>query len=222
MEVLRITDYRSCQLEDHLIVKRVVAGEKELFEILMRRHNEALFRVIRSYLKDSDEVQDAMQNTYLKAFDKLFQFQGNSAFSTWLIRIGINEALLRLRDIKKIRNLYSHSVELNSTIAQRIPDKQMTPESAMMRNEARRLLEHAIDELPEKYRVVYVLKEIQELPSADIAECLGITETNVKVRIHRAKTLLKDSLYKLSAPADVFEFGNKNCDAVVAFVMKRI
>lgn len=222
MEALRIGDYPSCQIADYAIVKRVIGGEKELFEILLRRYNQGLFRAIRSYLKDRNEVQDAMQNTYLKAFDKLYQFQGNAAFSTWLIRIGINEALLRLRAIKKERKLYTSSIDITSKSVNQIPDKQMNPEKVVMREEAQQLLERAIDELPEKYRVIYVLKEVQGLENADIAECLGITHSNVKVRLHRAKTLMKNVLYNVSSKAQVFEFGNKHCDAVVEYVMKNI
>lgn len=222
MEVLRIASYSPAQLDDSQLVKRIVSGEKELFEILLRRYNQALFRAIRSYLRDRDEVQDAMQNTYLKAFDKLYQFQGTAAFSTWLIRIGINEALLRLRDIKKERKLYPDSIDITATSFSQIPDKQMTPENAVMREEARQLLEAAIDELPGKYRAIYVLKEVQGLENADVAKCLGITDSNVKVRLHRAKKLMKDVLYKLSARTEVYEFGNKDCDAVVNYIMKNI
>src|ERR1044071_9181907 len=100
------------QLSDADVVTRVLRGEKELFEILMRRHNQTLYRVVRGYLKDDDEIRDAMQNAYLKAFDKLHQFQGNAAFSTWLIRIGINEALLRLKDIKKGKVIYMTADEV--------------------------------------------------------------------------------------------------------------
>jgi RNA polymerase sigma factor (sigma-70 family) len=222
MEALRIAGYSSAQLEDYQLIKRIVAGENELFEILLRRYNQALFRAIRSYLRDRNEVEDAMQNTYLKAFDKLYQFQGTAAFSTWLIRIGINEALLRLRDIKKERKLCPESIDVRATSFNQIPDRQITPENAIMREEARQLLEAAIDELPGKYRVIYVLKEVQGLENEDVAKCLGITDSNVKVRLHRARKLMKDVLYRLSARADVYEFGNKDCDAMVNFVMKNI
>jgi len=222
MGELKIADYTTSQLDDQTVVKRVLAGERELFEILMRRYNQTLFRVLRSYLMDRVEIQDVMQNTYLKAFHKLFQFHGDSAFSTWLIRIGINEALLRLRDIRKERNLYNDSVETNSNTVALIPDKQMNPETVLFNADTRHLLERAIDELPEKYRVIFVLKEIQGLEHSQISDCLGITESNVKVRLHRARTLMKNALYKISSGSEVFEFGNKDCNAVVDFVMKNI
>jgi RNA polymerase sigma factor (sigma-70 family) len=223
MEALKINDNRPSQLDDSQVVKRVLAGEKELFEILLRRYNQTLYRVLRGYLRDEDEVQDAMQNAYLKAFDKLFQFQGNSAFSTWLIRIGINEALIRLKDIKQGKVIYLNTSDGNDTnLVNQIPDKNMNPERAIIRQEASRLLQQAIDNLPEKYRVIYILKEVEGLETSQIEETLGLTESNIKVRLHRAKKLLKDSLYSLSASEGVFEFGNSRCDAVVTFVMKRI
>lgn len=222
MEILKIDSYPSSHLDDFDIVRRVIAGEKELFEILLRRHNQTLFRVIRNYLKDQEEVKDAMQNAYLKAYDKLYQFRGNSSFSTWLIRIGINEALLRLNDMKKSRTAYLNTADIADEMLKQIPDTQMNPERAIIRQESRLLFEQAIDHLPEKYRIVYILKEIEGFANADVSEALDISESNIKVRLHRAKSLLKESLYTLSVKDEVFEFGNSRCDAVVAFVMTRI
>jgi RNA polymerase sigma factor (sigma-70 family) len=222
MEALRIKDYASSQLDDAVVVRRVLAGEKELFEILLRRYNQTLYRVVRSYLKDQFEIQDAMQNAYLKAFDKLSQFQGNSAFSTWLIRIGINEALLRIKVIKKAKVIYLNASGMSEETAGQVPDKQMNPEKTIIRQEAQQILERAIDSLPEKCRVVYVLKEIEGLSNSQVSESLNLTDANIKVRLHRAKVLLKDSLYKLSVSAEVFEFGSSRCDAIVQFVMNAI
>jgi RNA polymerase sigma factor (sigma-70 family) len=222
MEVLRLNDFSSSKLDDPTIVKRVIAGEKELFEIILRRYNQTLYRVIRGYLKDTGEVQDAMQNTYLKAYDKLFQFRGDSAFSTWLIRIGINEALLQLRIIRKERSLYGNGADPDREEIKQIPDKQMNPEMLIINQEGERLVELAIDSLPEKYRVIYILKEVEGLANREIAECLGITDENVKVRLHRANRLLKDGLFQLTSNVKVLEFGNSSCDAIVNLVMRDI
>jgi RNA polymerase sigma factor (sigma-70 family) len=222
MEAIKLHE-RQSQLDDEVIVRRVVSGEKELFEILMRRYNQRLYRVLRGYLKDEAEIQDAMQNAYLKAFDKLFQFQGTSSFSTWLIRIGINEALVRLKDLKKAKVVSINSLPTERTIAiSEIPEQNMNPEKTFIRQESTRLLEKAIENLPEKYRIVYILKEVEGLEYSQIEEIVGLTESNVKVRLHRAKNLLKDTLYKLSLNAEVFEFGNTRCDGIVNFVMSRI
>jgi RNA polymerase sigma factor (sigma-70 family) len=223
MEAFRLSDYDSSKLHDSAVVKRVLSGEKELFEILLRRHNQTLYRIIRSYLQDDDDVEDAMQNTYLKAFDKLQQFQGNSTFLTWLIRIGINESLLRIRELKKNKSVYiSESDVPNEKIIQLPDTKQMNPEKLAIRQETRLLIERAIDELPEKYRVIYMLKEVEGLENKEIESCLGITDSNIKVRLHRAKTLLKDKLFQLHSGAEIFEFGNSRCDRIVTCVMSRI
>lgn len=208
-------------LSDTVIVRRILSGEKHLFELLLRRYNQTLYRVIRSYLKDRDEVMDAMQNAYLKAFDKLSQFRGDASFPTWLIRIGINEALLRIKATKKGKTVFLDSAADVNTLAQ-IPDRQMNPENAYIRQEAKQLLEQAIDNLPEKYRVVYVLKEIEGVESDEIARLLDLSETNVKVRLHRARKALKETLYQMSMNQDIFEFGNAHCDSVVTFVMSNI
>lgn len=163
-----------------------------------------------------------MQNAYLKAFDKLSQFRGDASFSTWLIRIGINEALGWLNAVNKGKTIYLDlSPEAKNNLMQ-VPDKQINPEATLIRQESRQLLEKAIDKLPERYRVVYVLKEIEGLRSDEIEVALGVSDANVKVRLHRARKLLKESLYALSQSRDVFEFGNASCDAIVAFVMSRI
>ena len=222
MDALRITNYQSSQLDDTVVVRRIIAGEKELFEILLRRYNQTLYRVVRSYLKDPAEIEDAMQNAYMKAYDKLSQFKGEAAFSTWLIRIGINEALLRLKVLKKQKVVPFNDLDVNDLAIHQISDKQVNPEKAIIRQEAQQMLEAAIDSLPEKYRVIYVLKEIEGLTNSEISVSLGITDSNMKVRLHRARTLLKESLYQLSTPAKIFEFGNKRCDAMVQMVMKAI
>lgn len=211
------------QLADTEIVKRVLLGEKELFEILLRRNNQSLYRVIRSYLKDDNDAQDAMQEAYLKAYDKLLQFKGNSSFSTWLIKIGINEALLQLRAKKHLGSLYAKKNNSQLQKILQIPDStQMNPEKKIIQKEIRNVIEQSIDRLPLKYRTVYVLKEIEGLELREIADCMDLSESNAKVRLHRAKNLLKDALYNLSAETDIFEFGESKCDTLVHIVMTKI
>jgi RNA polymerase sigma factor (sigma-70 family) len=210
------------QLTDSEVVRRVIAGEKSLFEILMRRNNQKLYRMIRSYLRDEEEIRDVMQNTYLKAFDKLYQFHGDAAFSTWLIRIGINEALMRIKDINKMKVIYLNRETVGTEKLNRIPDKQVNIEKVIIKQELQQLLEHAIDSLPEKYRAVYVMKEVEGMENSQIAEILNLTEANVKVRLHRSRAVIKDLLLKFTEGTEVFEFGNSRCDALVEAVMKSI
>ena len=214
-----MTVTESAALTDAAVVGRVLAGEASLYELLMRRHNQKLYRVIRSYLKQEQEVEDTMQDTYLKAFEKLCQFRSDALFSTWLIRIGINNALARLRERKRLSStplLVDQPEDFSYLLNQTNP---MNPEQLAIRQEVRQLLEKAIDSIPEKYRIVYTLREVEGMPIQEIAQCLDLSESNVKVRMHRAKAMLKDSLFKLSVNPEVFEFGNKRCDGVVERVL---
>ena len=208
-------------LPDQEVVERVRSGEKGLYEILMRRYNQTLYRAVRSYLRDGDDVQDAMQEAYVKAYTKLDQFKGDSAFSTWLVRIGINEALQVLRK-QRTMHIYTDPGQRAEGLTQ-LPDTgQMNPEQRTIRDEHRRLLEQAVDRFPDGYRAVYMLREVEEMSVAEVSQVLGITESNVKVRLHRAKIMVKDALLSAHQAGAAFEFGNAHCDALVAAVMARI
>lgn len=221
MNAIQPDRFTLTKLPDSKIVQRIVEGDKELFEILLRRYNQRLFRVIRSYINSDDDVQDIMQDAYVKAYTKLQQFNNQSSFSTWLIRIAINEALQNIRKNKRLETNYGKTESLENVF--QLPDtNQMNPEKQAIKNETRILVERAVDQLPEKYKVVFVLHQIEGLSNPEIAECLKLTDSNVKVRLHRAKNLLKEELFKTTHDASIFEFGNHKCDAVVEEVMERI
>ncbi len=222
MDETKVANLRTSQLTDDEVIQKVLDGEKELFEILMRRYNQTLFRAVRSYVNDEDLVKDTMQDTYLKAYEKLSQFQRKSAFATWLIRIGINEALLKIRNAKRDRSIFAEIKEEAISIFQRSGIYKMNPEKRIIQKETFSIVEHAIDELPEKYRIVYVLREVEGIENEEIASCLGLTYSNVKVRLHRAKSLLKKKLQGTENEKNVFGFGNEHCDRLVEEVMKRI
>lgn len=223
MDAININDLNHHIIKESEIIKRILSGEKELYEILVRRNNQKLYRVIRSYLKDDAEIEDIMQNSYINAFMKLYQFKLDSSFSTWLIRIGINESLARLKEKGKLYHINQLSDNFKNNVILEIPDsKQLNPQSKMIRNEAKQLLENAIDQLDSKYKSVYVMKEIEEMSMKDIAVALDLTVANVKVRLHRAKEMLKEKLYEISSDKNVFEFGNSRCDRITENVMKNI
>jgi RNA polymerase sigma-70 factor (ECF subfamily) len=207
------------RIPDSEVVERVLSGEKELYELLMRRHNQKLYRVIRGYLRKEQEVEDAMQDTYLKAFEKLRQFRHDALFSTWLIRIGINVALEKIRTNKK----FVSGLVLDGTLSEDhllFPESSYTdPEKITIQKEMKQLLEMAIDNIPETYRMVYILHEVEGMKINEIVQCLDLSESNVKIRLHRAKAMLKDSLYQLSTNGKVFEFGSTRCDRMVEKVM---
>lgn len=222
MEALKLSESTD-RMPDSLVIRKVLSGEKELFEILLKRYNQTLYRVIRSYLKDEDDVEDTMQEAYLKAFSKLQQFNGNSSFSTWLIRIGINEALQRIRSLTKTQSVYDQTDDLQAETILQIPDAlHMNPEKKIIHKELAALIERSIDQLPHKYRTIYMLKEVEGMDNEEIADCLNISSSNVKVRLHRAKELLKETFYELSADTKPFEFGQTKCDRLNNTIMKQI
>jgi RNA polymerase sigma-70 factor, ECF subfamily len=207
---------------DEDIVRLVLAGDTPLFELLMRRYNERLYRAARAITRDDREAEDVIQQAYVNAFANLRQFKGHAQFATWLTRIAINEALARVRrrgryepfDDDNLSNVEPF-MPLNAT-----PD----PERQAFAGELRDLLEWAIDNLPAGAREVFMLRDVEGLSTADTATSLGVSEDVVKTRLSRARTALRRSLLEragASAP-DVFRFQRPRCDRVVANVFARI
>lgn len=206
-------------IDDEAIVQRVLAGEVALFELLMRRHNQRIYRTIRSILRDEDgEVEEAMQQAYVSAWLHLGQFTGGARFSTWLTRIAINEALARRRKERRFVALDGGS------IAEEAPSGAPGPEEQVARRELVALVERAIDSLPEAGRSVLVLREVEGLSTAETAEILGVSEDAVKQRLHRARELLRARLDEEAegALAAAWSFEAPRCDRVVRAVMERI
>jgi len=222
MNTVLFREHSSWKISDEEVIKKVLAGEKAFYELLMRRYNQKVFRVISGYLSNTEDVADVMQEAYLKAYQKLYQFNFNSAFSTWLIRIAINEALGKLRqDGKYVK--FSASTEYIETKIMEVPGaEQHNPEHQLINAETKIMLEKAILGLPSKYRVVYMLREIEGMSVREIGDCLQLSRVNVKVRFHRAKKMIKEKLYSLSATTDPFEFGFKKCDALVERVLSKL
>lgn len=211
-------------LTDEQVVARVCRGERGLFEVIMRRHNQRLFRAARAVLRNDSEAEDAVQQAYLSAFTHLGQFAGEARFSTWLTRIALNEAFARRRQAAR---------ESPADIDEQWEPRERpggsggpppTPEEQLSRREVSRLLETAIDELPANYRVVVMLREVQELSTAETAACLELSEEAVKVRLHRARARLRDTLPPgLGETArETFAFLGERCDRIVAYVMAHL
>lgn len=222
MKAIRVLNFKDNAMSDEDLVKRVVAGEKELYELLMRRHNQKLYRVIMGYIDYGDDIADIMQDTYLRAYEKLYQFKFNARFSTWLIRIGINMALARIKSKEKHIQLNQMSAAVQKTLLDKMESSRPNPEKILIQQEAKQMLELAIQNLEPKYRAVYILREIENMSMAEIVDCLEITEVNAKVRLHRARVMIKKELYGLSSTTEMFEFGSKKCDALVEGVMALI
>lgn len=207
---------------ENQIIQRIRAGEKQLFEVLVHQNNQRLYRVLRGYLKNEEDIKDVLQNTYLKAYLNLDQFHGQASFSTWLIKIGINEALKRLKKLKSKREFFAGMNNSTNTNAPNSGIFYTNPEKRMLLHETVELIEHALDQLPEKYRVVFILRELEGFDISTSAEMLQLTEDNVRVRLHRAKNLLKEELYKHSTQNPYFQFGGSKCHEVRQHVMGKI
>jgi RNA polymerase sigma-70 factor, ECF subfamily len=210
-------------LSDEDVVARVLAGETGMFEIVMRRHNQRLYRVARAILRNDGEAEDVMQDAYVHAYEHLDQFAGRAKFSTWLTRIAVHEALARQRRDNRYQELEPMS-EQEGDPMDRFPSLASNPEEQASNSEIRRLLEDAVEELPDAYRTVFVLRNVEEMSTTDTADVLEITEENVKVRLHRARALLRKSLFARAGMErkEVFDFHAVRCDRVVKNVFERI
>jgi RNA polymerase sigma-70 factor (ECF subfamily) len=207
---------------DEEVVGRVLAGETELYEILMRRYNQRLYRVVISILRDADETQDVMQEAYVRAYQHLSQFEGRAAFSTWLTRIAVHEALARLRQRERVQQLSSDANEVEIPVSPGSP--ALDPEQTMSKAELSRMLEEAVLDLPEQYRTVLMLRDVEEMSTSETAAALSLSEENVKVRLHRGRALVRRGLFaRVGATAkDAFPFLGARCDLMVIRVFERL
>ena len=206
---------QSSPTTDEEIVLRVRSGDTELFEMLMRRHNQRLYCAVRAIVESDAEAEDAVQQTYFAAYRHLGQFEGRARFSTWLTRIAIHEALARRRRTLE-RGVPSANVSVDS-IASPDPD----PEQQTYAVELSTLLDAALGRLPAGYRAVFMLREVQGLNTTDTAERLRLSEGTVRTRLHRAKDLLQRNLQNLMPP-DVCRFDGARCDRLVDAVMRKL
>ena len=208
---------------DEEVVARVLAGETALFEILMRRHNQRLYRVARAVLRDDSEAEDVMQDAYVRAYQHLAQFAGRARFSTWLTRIAFHEALSRVQRRSRYESIDSADGP-SGGIMNMLATAVANPEQQTSQRELGALLESAILALPGKYRAVLMMRDIEEMSTAEAAECLEISEENVKVRLHRARALLRRELFSRAGEnrANAFPFMAPRCDRVVRRVLEQI
>jgi RNA polymerase sigma factor (sigma-70 family) len=205
------------QEPDSAVVAQVLQGERARYAILVRRHNQRLFRVARAILRDEAEAEDVVQYAHVTAYRNLEQFRGEASYASWLTRIAVNEALARLRRTKRYGLVSIDDAGGEATMSKSSPDHDA------YRAELRRLLEAHIDELPDALRVVFVMREVEELETAETAETLGISEAAVRVRLHRARSLLQERLTRLlSSAPDAYHFAGARCDRLTESVMALI
>jgi RNA polymerase sigma factor (sigma-70 family) len=201
-------------LKDEEIVDRILKGETELYALLIRRFNRRLYRISMSIVNNDMEAEDVMQTAYLNAYLQLPGFQNKSGFGTWLTRILINESLLHKKKQLKRRQLASGTMENDHST--------FNPLNELMNKELKRMLETAVSNLPEKYRLVFVMREIEEMSTLETMDILRLSESNVKVRLNRAKEMLRNELSAYYRSEQVFEFNLVRCDRIERFVTGRI
>ena len=201
-------------MTDEETVERIIKGEKYLYETLMRKYNSRMFRISMSIIDDDMEAEDIMQTAYINAYRQLPAFNHKSSFATWLTRILINESLLHKKQRQRREQVYSElKVNENHTD---------TPLKSLMSKELTDILEKAVLTLPEKYRLVFVMREIEEMSTNETMEVLNIGESNVKIRLTRAKEMLRNELSSQFKTHQLFDFHLTRCDRVVNFVMDKI
>jgi RNA polymerase sigma-70 factor (ECF subfamily) len=209
-------------MTDEEVVARVRSGETALFEVIMRRYNQRIYRTVRSILGDNAEAEDVTQEAYVRAYTHLDQFDGRAKFSTWLTKIAVHEALARLRKRQRLVEIDapSGSTEEGMTLESKSP----SPEQEVLTQTLKVVLESAIDKLPQAYRSVFMLRDVEQMDTAETAECLDISEGAVKVRLHRARALLRKEIYGQTgaATAAAFHFDGARCDRIVSAVFERI
>lgn len=203
---------------DPELIERVLAGERLLFAVLVQRHNQRLFRVARAILRDDAETEDVVQQAHVTAFRQLAQFRGESSYATWLTRIAVNDAYGRLR-----RHRRRSAIPLDEAGGDPAMSRAVTPEDDAYHHQLGQLLERSIDELPDILRVVFVMREVEELGTSETASMLGLSETAVRVRLHRARATLQASLTRALATApETFRFDGARCDRITRGVLAAI
>ena len=205
--------------DDNEIITRILTGEKNLYTLIIRKYNQRLYRIALSIINTESDVYDVIQLAYIKAYENLGQFRFQSAFSTWLTKILINESLMFLK--KKKQTALMEKKKFEEEAEQSKTDMQ-TPLTGILHTELKSVLESSIRELPEKYRTVFIMRELENISVAETMEYLGLSESNVKIRFKRSKVMLRNKLKVYLKDEDVLQFYKPHCDKILDYVMKNI
>ncbi len=225
MRQAKVTSPLPAGNDDAELVRRALGRDEAAVRAIMQANNRRLYRLARGVLRNDSEAEDVVQETYVRAFTHLEQFRGDSSLSTWLSRIAMNESLGRLRRQRP-------SVEL-STLPQGVLEAQIIqfprtasedPEKTMAQREIQHVVEHAIDELPEPFRLVFITRVIEGMNVEETAEILGLKPETVKTRLHRARNLLRENVEKKIGPVvmEAFPFAGRRCERLTDAVLKRL
>jgi RNA polymerase sigma-70 factor, ECF subfamily len=208
---------RARPLDDAELVRRIRSGQTELFELVMRRYNQRLFRVLRSLLRDDAEAEDVLQDAYVRAYAHLGQLEQPERLASWLTHIAVHEAKARLRRRRRI-------ADVKEAPLRAVPSPNGDPEQEALGKQLQQVLASAIDELPVGYRTVFVLRDVEGLSTQQVAEALHLSEQAVKMRLHRARGALREGLFERIGTAALppFSFAGERCDRIVAGVLARL
>lgn len=217
-------------LDDHALVEQARRGSEDAVRVLVRRHNRLLFRLVRGFVRDDAEAEDIVQETYVRAFTGIAGFRGEAAFSTWLSRIAINEALGRRRkrrttvDLDILERADAKPDRNNVVMFPIAPNSPAEPDAEAARQQIRSALERIVDTLPAAFRTVFILRDIEGLNTEDTALHLAIRPETVKTRLHRARRMIQDALRReFSAEfADLFPFDGQRCVDMAERVVRRL
>lgn len=203
------------------VINKITSGEKQMFEILIRRNNPYLYKVGRSYGYNHEDTEDLMQEAYINAYLHLTDFKNLAEFKTWIVRIMLNQCYQRTQK-SSYKNEIPTEIKPDEKKATLFNNNLPDSENMMINKELGLIIESALQKIPLDYRMVFSLRELNGLNVKETADTLNISETNVKVRLNRAKTMLKNELEKRYSPAEIFEFNLVYCDRIVEKVMGRI
>ena len=216
------------KLSDAELAAHAAGGDAGAFRLIMQRNNARLYRVARAVLRNDSEAEDVVQEAYVRAFRKLGEFRAEASLSTWLTRITLNEALQRLRQRRPTAELEAVDRQPVAKEAEVIwfpgAPSESDPEGGASRREVARLLERAIDALPDAFRIVFLMRAVEEMSTEETAVSLGIPEATVKTRFHRARRLLQQALREEvgSALSDAFPFAGRRCSRTTDIVLARL
>lgn len=202
------------------VIGKILKGENQLYELLIRRNNPFLYRIGRSYNYNHHDTEDLMQETYINAFYSLAKFENKSSFKTWITRIMLNNCYQKKQkfSFKNERPVEEIRIEKNNPMFH----NQMNSEKSFLNKELGHVLENALSNIPEDYRLIFTLRELNGLSISEASEAANISETNVKARLSRAKNMLRTEIEKMYSPADIYEFNLVYCDKMVESVLSKI
>ncbi|MBS1579183.1 MAG: sigma-70 family RNA polymerase sigma factor [Bacteroidetes bacterium] len=206
-------------LSETEITQRILDGEKPLYEIIVRRFNPYLYKIGRTYNYNHEDTQDLMQDTFIDAYKNLSQFEGRSNFKTWIIRIMMNNCYRKKQKLSFKNEIMQDANDASTPL---FVSSNNNTDKVVHNKELGNVIEKALEKIPFDYRVVFSLREISGLNVAETSELLNISETNVKVRLNRAKTMLREQLEKIYSANELYEFNLIYCNAIVENVMKKI